>query len=72
MLSAYFEKDETKSILFSKTRSLRESNISSVGDSMKQHETVVYLGCQLDSKFSGKEMDSKLLKKTNAKLKFLY
>ena len=43
-----------------------------MGYSIKQHETVEYLGCQLDSKLSGEAMASKVLKKINAKLKFLY
>ena len=40
--------------------------------SIKQNETLEYLGCQLDSKLSGEAMASKVLKKINAKLKFLY
>ena len=64
--------DQTKFILFSKTRGLREINISFVGHFIKQRETVEYLGCQLDSKLSGEAMASKVLKKINAKLKFLY
>ena len=71
-LSIHFGEDKTKSILFSKTRGLREINISFAGHSIKQHETVEYLGCQLDSKLSGETMASKVLKKVNAKLKFLY
>ena len=55
--------DKTKSILFSKTRSLKEINISFAGHSIKQHETVEYLGYQLDSKLSGEAMASKVLKK---------
>ena len=39
---------------------------------LSRHETVEYLGCQLDSKLSGEAMASKVLKKINAKLKFLY
>ena len=35
-------------------------------------KTVEYLGCQLDSKLSGKAMASKVLKQIKAKLKFLY
>ena len=69
-LSIHFGEDKTKFILFSKSRGLREINISSAGHSIKQHETVEYLGCQLDSKLSGEAMASKVLK--NAKLKFLY
>ena len=62
-LSIHFEEDKTKSILFSKTRGLREINIFFAGHSIKQHETVEYLGCQLDSKLSGEAMASKVLKK---------
>ena len=71
-LSIHFGEDKTKSILFSKTRGLKEINISFAGHSIKQHETVEYLGCQLDSKLSGEAMASKVLKKINAKLKFLH
>ena len=58
-LSIHFGEDETKSILFSKTRGLREINISFAGNSIKQHKTVEYLDCQLDSKLSGEAMASK-------------
>ena len=53
-------------------RGLKEINTSFAGHSIKQRETVEYLGCQLDSKLSGEAMASKVLKKVNAKLKFLY
>ena len=59
-LSVHFGKDKTKSILFSKTRGLKEINISFVGHSIKQH--VEYFSCQLDSKLSGEAMVSKVLK----------
>ena len=59
----FFGEDKTKPILFSKTRGLREINIAFSGHSIKQHETVEYLGCQLDSKLSGEAMASKALKK---------
>ena len=62
-LSIHFGEDKTKSILFSKTRGLKEINISFTGHSIKQHETVEYLGCELDSKLSGDAMASKVLKK---------
>ena len=39
-LSIHFGDDKTKSILFSKTRGLREINISFAGHSIKQYETV--------------------------------
>ena len=44
-LSIHFGEDKTKSILFSKTRCLREINISFAGHSIKQNDTVEYLGC---------------------------
>ena len=71
-LSIHFGEDKAKSILFSKATSLKEINISVAGHSIKQHETAEYLGCQLDSKLSGEATASKVLKKINAKLKFLY
>ena len=61
--SIHFGEDKTKSILILKTRSLKEINISFAGHSMKQHETVEYLSCQVDSKLSGEAMASKVLKK---------
>ena len=39
-LSIHFGEDKTKSILFSKTRDLKEINISFTSHSIKQHETV--------------------------------
>ena len=39
--------------------------------SIKQHDTVEYLGCQLDSKLSGEELVSIALRQIYAKLKFL-
>ena len=62
-LSIHFGEDKTKSVLFSKKRGLKEINISLAGCSIKKHETVEYLGCQLDSKSSGEAMASKVLKK---------
>ena len=46
--------------------------ISFAGYSLKHHDTVEYLGCQLDSKLSGEALASKVLRKINAKLKSLY
>ena len=62
-LSIHFGEDKTKSILISKTRGLRKINIFLAGHSIRQHATVEYLGCQLDSKISGEAMASKFLKK---------
>ena len=62
-MSIRFAEDKTKSILFSKMRGLKEITISFAGHYIKQHETVEYLTCQLDSKLSGEAMASKVLKK---------
>ena len=59
-LSIRFGEDKTKSILFSNMRDLKETNISFAGHSIKRHETVEYLGCQLDFKLSGEAMASKV------------
>ena len=59
-LSIDFEEDKSKSIPFSKARGTREIDIPSAGNSIKQHEIVKYLGCQLDSKLSGQVMVSKV------------
>ena len=62
-LSIHFREDKTKSILFSKTGGLSEINITFPSHPIKQHETVEYLGCQLDSKLSGEAMASEFPKK---------
>ena len=62
-LSIHFGEDKTKPILFSRKRALRKIIISFAGHSTKQHETVEYLGCQLDSKLDGGVMASNVLKK---------
>ena len=59
-LSIDFEEDKSKSIPFSQARGMREIDIPSAGNSIKQHEIVKYLGCQLDSKLSGQVMVSKV------------
>ena len=51
---------------------LREINIYFTAYFIKQHETVEYLGCQLNPKLSGEAIASKVLKKINGKVKFLY
>ena len=63
ILPIHFREDKNKSSLFSKTRRLRGINISFAGHSIKQHETVEYLDCQLDSKLRGEVIASKALKK---------
>ena len=71
-LSIHFGEIKTNFILFLKTRGFREINISFAGYSIKQHETVDYLGHQLNSKLSGEAMASNVLKKINTQLKFLH
>ena len=45
----------------------------SYGDySLKQHNTVEYLGCYLDSNLNGESMARRVLKKINTKLNFLW
>ena len=39
---------------------------------LKQHKTVEYLGCYLDSDLNGKSMACRALKKINTKLNFLW
>ena len=68
--SSYFS--QINSTLFSKAKCLKKVNISFTGYSIKQHDTVEYLACQLDSKLSGEALTSKILRKINPKLKFLY
>ena len=62
-LSIHFGENKTKSIVFSRTKGLKEINISFADHSIKQHETLGYLGCQLDSELIGEAMASKVLNK---------
>ena len=71
-LSIHFGEDKNKCIFFSKVKGFKVFNISFAEHFIKQHETVEYLGCQLDSILSREAIASKVLKKTNAKLKFLF
>ena len=59
-LSIHFREGKAKSILFSKTRGLKEITISFAGHSIKQHKTVEYLSYQLDSKLNGEAMASNI------------
>ena len=68
--SSYFS--QTNSIFFSKAKYVKKVNVSFTVYSVKQHDTVEYLACQLDSKLSGEALASKILQKVNPKLKFLY
>ena len=71
-LSIHFGEDKTKSMLFSRTKCLEEINISFAGYSIKQDDVEQHLGCQIYSKLSSETITSIVLRKENAKLKFLY
>ena len=47
-------------------------SISYEDHSLKQHSTVEYLGCYLDSNLSGESMALRVLKKIDIKLNFLW
>ena len=74
-LSIHFGEDKTKTILFS-PKNLRkgaeELKVTRNDVTLKQHSTVEYLGCLLDSTLSGEEMAAKVLTKVNGRLRFLY
>ena len=61
-----------QSLLFPKTKFLKEINISFAGYFIKQDGAVEHPGCQLHSKLSCNVMTAKVLKKANARLKILY
>ena len=70
-LSIHFGHDKTKTIFFSRMKSPPKLNI--YGDySLKQHNTVEYLGCYLDSNLNRESMARRVLKKINTKLNFLW
>ena len=75
-LSIHFGEYKTKSILFSrkKCKNLGKLDISiRRGDiKIKQHSKVKYLGCLLDENLSRESMATKMLRKINGKLKFMY
>ena len=73
-LSIHLGEDKTKSILFGtkrKLKGLRELDIRYGDVKIKQHTHVKYLGCILDSNFSGESMALHALTKINGKLKCL-
>ena len=59
----HFGEDEIKSVLFFKEKGLKEINISLVDHLNEKHNTIEFLGCELDSKISGEVMVSKAWKK---------
>ena len=74
-LSIHFGEDKTKSILFTSKNRIKKLGKLDIhhGDiKIKQHPKVSYLGCILDEDMSGESMATKVLRKINSKLRFLY
>ena len=71
-LSTYFWENNTKSILFTRSKTSRKLNISDVNHSIKRHDCVEYLGCILHNTSSGKSVSWKFLEIINATPKPLY
>ena len=71
-LSIHFGDDEAKTIFFSQMKSPTKLSISYGDYWLKQHNTVEYLGCYLDSNLNGESMAHRVLKKINANLIFLW
>lgn len=71
----HFDKDKTKSILFSnkhKPKKSRPLNIQYKNINTKQYTKVTYLGCILDEAISGASMALHVINKRSSRLKFLY
>ena len=62
-LSIRFGDDKTKTFFFSRTKSPPKLNISYGNYSLKQHNTVEYLGCYLDSISTASQWLVELLKR---------
>ena len=71
-LSIHFGEDKITCILLSKYKNLPELNIIFDNNRIKQFHIAEYHGCYLDANLSGEYTTMKSLKKTNAKLQFLY
>ena len=62
-LSIHFEDDKTKKKFFSHMKSPPKLSISYGDYSLKQHNTVEYLGCYLDFNLNGESIARRVLKK---------
>ena len=71
-LSIHLGDDKPKTIFFSRKKSQPELSISYGDYSLKQHNTVEYLGCHLDPNLNGESMARRVLKKINTKLNFFW
>ena len=72
MLSIHFGDDKTKIFFFLLTKNPPKLSISYGDYSLKQHNTVEYLGYYLDSNLKGKSMARTFLKKISTKLNLLW
>ena len=61
-LSIHFGHDKTKTFFFSRKKSPTNLSISYGDYSLKQHDTVEYLGCYLDSNLNGESIAAQFLK----------
>ena len=74
-LNIHFGEDKTKSILFAYKRKIKKPHkLEIIGNNIriKQHFRVTYLGCILEQAMSGESMAHKVIRKVNARLKFLH
>ncbi len=72
-LSIHLGEEKTKSILFSGGHRPKRDNLDiAYGENtIRQHRLVTYLRCKLDEKNTGESMALDVIKKINARLKFL-
>ena len=68
-LSIHCGDDKAKTIFFSRMKSPPKLNIYE-DYSLKQHNTVEYFGCYLDSNLNGESMARRVFKKIKTKLNF--
>ena len=71
-LSIHFGDDKTKTIFFCRMKSAPQLSISYRDYSLKQHSTVEYLGCYLDSNLNRESVARGVLKKIYTKLNLLW
>ena len=69
-LSIHFGEDKTKAILFTRNKTEAKLNICFQDHSIKQYNSVEYLGCLLDNNLCGESMTRRALKKINGNLNF--
>ena len=72
MVAIHFGNDKTKAMFFFWMKSPPKLTISYGGYSLKQHITVVYLGCYLDCNLNGVSMACRAPKEINTKVNFLW